>query len=56
MGGRVAAMYFDRIRSCGKTIGTWGPDRFSAPGINPVIDIGYFGYPAPFTPGTWAAT
>jgi len=28
-----------------------GPDRFTAPGINPVIDIGYFGYPAAFTVG-----
>jgi len=28
-----------------------GLDRFSASGINPVIDIGYFGYPAAFTPG-----
>lgn len=28
-----------------------GLDRFSAPGINAVMDIGYFGYPAAFTPG-----
>lgn len=44
----------DVVRSSPRLRDNWqdfGPNRFNLSEINPVIDINYFAYPAPFTPG-----